>query len=112
MDDKISGFINGIKDDSFSLLRDQFGSFVDGLKNEKDDFSKKQHAKLENFLLQLAAKPPQITKQQFVDAMNDMKALADMEVTLAKVQAKASAQRLSEGLQKLVINGLIKAIPG
>lgn len=110
MDDKISSFINGIKDDSFALLRGEFAGFVDGLKKETDEFSRKQHAKLEKFLLQLAAQ--QITRQQFQDAMNDMKTLADMEVTRAKVEGKAAAQRVSDGLQKLVINGLISAIPG
>ena len=110
MGDQIASFVNGLKDDSFSLLRSEFIGFVDGLKNRTDDFSKEQHAKLEKLLLQLTAQ--QITKQQFQDAIIDMKTLADMEVTLEKVETKASAQRISDGLQKLVINGLIKAIPG
>lgn len=74
-----------------------------------DDFSKQQHAKLEKYLIQLATQ--QITKQEFQDAMMDMKTAADMEMTLDKVKTKASAQRISEGITKLIINSLIKVIP-
>lgn len=110
MDDKITSFVNGLKNDSFSLVRGEFVGFVDGLKTNTDEFSQKQHAKLEQLLLQIAAQ--QITRQQFADGIADMKELADMEVSLEKVETKASAQRLSEGLQKLVISALLKAIPG
>lgn len=110
MNDPVTDFINGIKDDSFALVRGEFVGFVGGLKDRTDAFSKDQHDKLQKILLQLSTQ--QITKQQFQDAIADMKTEADMEMTLEKVETKASAQRVSEGLQKLVINGLIKAIPG
>jgi len=110
MDEKVSNFINDIKDDSFAVLRGEFVTFVDGLKDQADDFSKLQRVKLEKYLLQLANR--EITKQQFDDAMSDLKTVLDMEITLGKVKTKASAQRMRDGMVRLVINGLIKAIPG
>jgi hypothetical protein len=109
MDAKIDEFFNSIKDGSFALIRGELVTFVDGLKNRTDDFSKQQHVKIEKYLLQLATQ--QITKQQFQDAMLDIKTLAEMELRLENVQRKAAAQRITDGLTKLVINGLIKAIP-
>lgn len=110
MDSSIEGYLDGIKSDSLSLIRGELSGFIDGLKARSDDFSKAQHAKLEKYLLQLAAQ--QLNKQQFADAIADMVIAADAEATLEKVETKAAAQRVSDGLTKLVINGLIKAIPG
>jgi Glu-tRNA(Gln) amidotransferase subunit E-like FAD-binding protein len=110
MDQKICDYLNGLKDGSFALCRGELMTFVDGLKNETDDFSKDQRATLEKLLFQLSTQ--QITKQQFEDAIADMKTELQAEITLNKVKTKAAAQRISEGVTKLVINGLIKAIPG
>lgn len=110
MDTRINEFIDGIKDESFVLVRGELKAFLGGLKERTDDFSQTNRAKIEKYMLQLTL--GQITKQQFQDAMEDIKELAAMEVNLEKVTTKATAQRIQEGMTKLVINGLIKAIPG
>ena len=110
MDAKINDYLNSLKDGSFALCRGELLAFLDGFKSQTDEFVNQQKGTLEKLLLQLATQ--QITKQQFQDAIDDMKTELDAEITLNKVKTKASAQRISDGLTKLVINGLIKAIPG
>lgn len=110
MDTRINEFVDGIKDESFVLIKGEFKAFLGGLKERTDEFSQKNKAKIEKYMLQLAL--GQITKQQFQDAMEDIKQLALMESNLEKVATKAAAQRIHEGVNSLVINGLLKAIPG
>lgn len=110
MDSRINTFVDGIKDGSFALVRGELKGFLGGLKDRTDAFSQKQRDKIEKYLLQLVL--GQITKQQCQDLMEDIAELAAMEVRLEKVATKAAAQRIQEGVTGLVINGLIKAIPG
>jgi hypothetical protein len=110
MDTRINEFVDGIKDEAFVLIKGEFKTFMGGLKERTDEFSQKNKAKIEKYLLQLSL--GQITKLQFQDAMLDVEKLARMEANLEKVATKAAAQRIHEGVNKLVINGLIKAIPG
>lgn len=110
MDPRIDEFVDGIKNGSFALVRGELKGFLGGFEDRTDEFSQKQKGKIEKYLLQLAL--GQITKQQCQDAMVDIQDLAIMEVRLEKVTTKAAAQRIQEGVTNLVINGLIKAIPG
>jgi hypothetical protein len=110
MDSRITDFVDGIKGGSLDLVRGELKGFLGGLKDRTDTFSQQQRGKIEKYLLQLAL--GQITKQQCQDMMEDIAELAAMEVRLEKVTTKAAAQRIQEGVTSLVINGLIKAIPG
>lgn len=110
MDTQVNAFVDGLKDDSFALVRGEFKGFLEGLKDRTDSFGQQQKAAIDGYLLQLAS--GKITKPQFQDAMEDIRDLATMELRLEKVETKASAQRIQDGITKLVINGLIKAIPG
>jgi hypothetical protein len=101
-------FISGLKDNSGKLAKDELKSLITWAVNEDVDFIKKQGEDLERYLTQLAN--GQITKQQFDGYIRDMKRLARMEALQGSVAAKAAAQRLADGIQSLIIDGLLALI--
>lgn len=109
MDEDLEKFLDGIKSQSFDLIRGELKTFLTKSKAQGDEFSRRQHLKINRYMIQMAL--GQITPTQLNDFMLGIKDEAEMEMRLGKVQAKASAQRIHDGVTNLVINGLIKAIP-
>lgn len=101
-------FIDNLKDGAGVLAKDELKNLVNTAKTDSDAFIKSQGQQLELYLSQLAA--GQITKDQFEEYILDMKDLTEMEALKMSVAAKASAQRLVDGITNLVINGLLTLI--
>ena len=108
MDRSWEDFINGLKDNSGKLAKDELKSLITWAASEDVDFIREQGEDLERYLTQLAN--GQITKQQFDGYVRDMRRLARMEALQGSVAAKAAAQRLADGIQSLIIDGLIALV--
>ena len=101
-------FVSNLKDGAGSLLRMELSDLITNAKGDSDAFIKRQGEKLELYLNQLAN--GQITKEQFQGYVCDIRDLTEMHALKMSVAGKASAQRLVDGVIKLVINGLIAMV--
>lgn len=101
-------FIDNLKDDAGKLAKDELKALVKATKNDSEAFIKKQGEKLERYLDQLAASA--ITKAQFKEYVEDIRDLTELEKLKMSVAAKASAQRLADGITSLVIDGLLSLV--
>lgn len=101
-------FIDNLNDDAGKLAKDELKGLVKAAKNDSEAFIKRQGEKLERYLDQLAAGA--ITKDQFKEYVEDIRDLTVMEKLKMSVAAKASAQRLADGITSLVIDGLLSLV--
>jgi hypothetical protein len=101
-------FIDGIKDQTGALAKGELKNLVTWARTEQEAFIKKQAVDLERYLTELAN--AEITKKQFEGYMRDMKRLTRLQALQMSVAGKAAAQRLVEGIQKLIIDGLLALI--
>lgn len=101
-------FIDNLKDDSGKLAKDELKKLIMLAKSDSQAFIKKQGEKLERYLNQLAS--GEITKEQFKGYVEDIRDLTEMEKLKMSVAAKASAQRLADGIASLVIDGLLALV--
>lgn len=101
-------YIDNIKDSSGRLAREELKGLVASTKGDSDEFIRRQGAKMERYLNQLANR--KITKRQFEGYMLDMRDLSEMHALKTSVASKARAQRLTKGITDLIINGLLLLI--
>ncbi|MGA9406837.1 MAG: hypothetical protein WBW71_06870 [Bacteroidota bacterium] len=102
-------FVNNLKDDAGSLAKSELTGLVRSVKADEDDFIRKQGEKTERYLNQLAS--GEITKEDFVQNMKNIQSLNEMQALKLSVAAKASAQRLTDGIQNLILDKLMNLIP-
>lgn len=102
-------FVNDLKDEGETLVKSELIGLVTLAKADADEFVRKQAKKLEKYLDQLAA--GEITKEDFVHNMKNLQRLNELQALKLSVAAKASAQRLTEGIQNLILDGLLKLVP-
>ncbi len=108
MNDKWQEFIDNIKDDSAKLIKEELNNLLNAAKGDSEEFIRQQGDKLKSYLNQLAS--GKITKEQFEGYVIDIKDLTEMQMLKMTVAGKASAQRLANGISKIVIDGLLKII--
>lgn len=108
MSPKWQDFIDNLKDDAGKLAKDELKDLIMTAKDNSEGFIKRQGEKLELYLNQLATE--QITKEQFEGYVRDIKDLTEMQALKMSVSAKASAQRLVNGIINLIIDGLLSLI--
>lgn len=101
-------FIDNLKDDTGKLAKDELKGLVKAAKKDSDAFIKKQGKKLERYLDQLAA--GEITKEQFKEYVEDIRDITEAQKLKMSAAAKASAQRLADGITSLVIDGLLSLV--
>lgn len=101
-------FVNNLKDGAAGLLKTELSGLITNAKADSEAFIRRQGEKLELYLNELAN--GQITKEQFEGYVSDIRDLTEMQALKMSVAAKASAQRLVEGITDLVINGLMAMI--
>ncbi|MGA1840102.1 MAG: hypothetical protein ACMUIU_05700 [bacterium] len=101
---KFTDFIDGLVDEGKSLAKDELKKLVSDAKKDKSDFVRLQAENLERWTVMLAE--GDLTSEGYKKLVKKMEVLTQLEVINLKVSAKASAQRLAEGVQKLVINRL------
>lgn len=75
-------------------------------KADSNEFIKRQGVKLERYLNQLAL--GEISPEEFKGYIEDIRRLTEMEALKMQVAAKASAQRLCWGIEKTILNGLMR----
>jgi len=105
---KFTDFIDGLVDESKKLTKDELKKLVSDAKKDKSDFVRLQAENLERWTVMLADKD--LTPAGYKKLVKKMEVLTQLEVIKLKVQAKASAQRLADGIQSLIIEGLFKLI--
>lgn len=102
-------FVNNLKEEAGSLAKSELIGLVTSTKTDADEFVRKQAEKVERYLNQLAL--GDITKEDFVQNMKNIQKLNEMQALKLSVAAKASAQRLTLGIQSLILDNLLKLIP-
>jgi hypothetical protein len=105
---KFTDFIDGLVDDSKKLAKDELKNLVATAKKDNSDFVRLQAENLERWTVMLAEKD--LTPAGYKLLVRKMEVLTQLEVIKLKVQAKASAQRLSKGITGLVVKGLFALI--
>jgi hypothetical protein len=105
---KFTDFIDGIADEGQTLAKTEFKQLVADAKQDKSDFVRLQAENLERWTVMLA--DGDLTSQGYKKLVQKMEVLTQLEVIKLKVRAKARAQRLAEGIQKLVIDSLFALI--
>lgn len=105
---KFTDFINGILDESGKLAKKELKELVASAKKDKSDFVRLQAENLERWTVMLA--DGDLTVKGYKLLVRKMEVLTQLEVIKLKVKALASAQRLSQGIQDMVIKGLFKLI--
>lgn len=102
----VEDFLTIVGKGASGLAKDEILNFFNWAADEGNEFTKKQKAKLNRYILQLAA--GEITAKQFRSNIDDLKTLTEMQILKMKIAEKAAAQRLVDGIQNLIIDNLLK----
>ncbi len=105
---KFTDFIDSIKDQAGTLAKDELKNLVSMAKKDESDFVRLQAENLERWTLMLADE--ELTPEGFKRLVQRMEVLNEIQNIKLKVQAKASAQRLADGITNLVVNQLFKLV--
>lgn len=105
---KFTDFIDGIVDKGKILAKDELKQLVVNAKKDQSDFVRLQAENLERWTVLLAQHD--LTPKGYKILVKKMEVLTQLEIIKLTVEAKASAQRLADGIQKLVIDSLFALI--
>ena len=105
---KFTDFIDGVKDGTGSLAKDELKALIATAKQDSSDFVRLQAENLERWTVMLAE--GDLTPAGYKKLVRKMEVLTQLEVIKLKVAAKASAQRLAQGIEELVVKGLFALI--
>jgi hypothetical protein len=105
---KFTDYIDGFADKTSTLAKDELKELIISAKKDESEFVRLQAANVERWIVMLAA--GQVTPSGFKRLVTKMDVLTELETIKLDVAAKASAQRLADGIQKHVIDGLCKLI--
>ena len=105
---KFDDFIDSIKDEAGSLAKDELKELISSSKNDVSDFVRQQADNFERWTLQLAS--GDLTPKGYKLMVGKMEVLSQLEGLRLEVKAKASAQRLADGLVNIVIKSLFSLI--
>jgi hypothetical protein len=105
---KFTDYIDGFKDVTSTLAKKELKELILSAKNDESEFVRLQAVNVEHWTIMLAA--GQLTPAGFKRLVTDMDVLTELETIKLDVAAKASAQRLADGIQKYIIDGLCKLL--
>jgi hypothetical protein len=105
---KFTDYIDGFKDETSMLAKEEFKELILSARNDESEFVRLQAVNVEHWIVMLAA--GQVTPAGFKRLVANMDVLTELETIELDFAAKASAQRLAEGIQKYVIDGLCKLL--
>lgn len=105
---RFTGFIDGILDESGKLAKEELKQLISSSKKDTSDFVRLQAENLERWTVMLA--DGDLTAKGYKKLVKKMEVLTQLETIKLKVRAKASAQRLADGIQELVIKSLFTLI--
>ncbi len=106
MDNRITDFINNVKDDSGKLLKKELGDFLGWAIDETDLLAKEQKIELEKYMLQLSL--GEITAKDLQMYMRSFQRQVKAKLLEAEITKDAAAQRLVNGIQDLIVGNLLK----
>jgi hypothetical protein len=105
---KFTDFIDGIKDESKILAKDELKKLIASAKKDESDFVRLQAENFERWTVMLAEN--ELTAKGYKLLVKKMEVLTQLEVIKLKVKAKASAQQLASGIQEIVVKSLFALI--
>lgn len=105
---KFTDFIDSLADEGKALAKDELKSLVATAKKDESDFVRLQAENLERWTVMLA--DGELTPKGYKLLVGKMEVMTQLEVIKLKVAAKASAQRLAEGIRETVVKGLFALI--
>jgi hypothetical protein len=105
---KFSDFIDGIVDEAGVLAKSELKELIATAKQDQSDFVRLQAENLERWTVMLADKD--LTVKGYKSLVKKMEVLTQLDAIKLKVKARASAQRLAEGIEKLVIDSLFSLL--
>lgn len=105
---KFTDFIDSIADEGRALAKGELKQLIANGKKDQSDFVRLQAENLERWTVMLAE--GDLTPKGYKKLVRKMEILTQLHAIKLKVSAKASAQRLAEGIQKLVVDGLFALI--
>ena len=105
---KFTDYIDGLQDKAGILAKDELKELISSAKNDKSEFVRLQAENIERWTEQLAT--GEITPAGFKKLVSKMDVLTKLEEIKLEVSSKASVQRLANGIQKYVLEGLCKLI--
>jgi len=105
---KFTDYIDGLADPTSTLARDELKELISSSRKDRSEFVRLQAVNIERWTVMLAA--GEITSTGFKNLVSQMDVLNKLETGRLEGAAKASAQRLAEGIQKYILDGLCKLI--
>jgi hypothetical protein len=105
---KFTDYIDGFKDETATLVKDELKELISSAKNDKSEFVRLQAVNIEHWTVMLAAR--QLTPAGYKRLVMMMDVLTEVEAIKLDAAAKASAQRFAEGIKKYIIDGLCKLL--
>ncbi len=105
---KFTDYIDGFADKTSALAKDELKELIISAKKDESEFVRMQAENIERWTVMLAA--CELTPAGFKRQVAKLDVLTKLETIKLEVAAKASAQRLADGIQKHVIDGLCKLI--
>ena len=102
---KFTDFIDGIKDNSGKLAKGELKKLISEAKKDESDFVRLQAENLERWTVMVAE--GDLTVKGYKKLVKKMEVLTQLDVIKLKASAKASAQRLANGIEDMVVKGLI-----
>ncbi len=105
---KFTDYIDGIADKTSTLAKDELNELIISAKKDESEFVRLQAVNVEHWIVMLAA--GQVTPAGFKRLVTNMDVLTELETIKLDVAAKASAERLADGIQKHIIDGLFKLL--
>ena len=105
---KFTDFIDSIQDVAGTLAKKELKDLIKTAKKDESDFVRCQAQNLERWTVMLT--DGDLTVKGYKRLVKKMEVLTELESIRLKVKAKASAQRLAQGVQRVVINQLFDVI--
>ena len=105
---KFTDYIDGLADTTSMLAKDELKELIISAKKDESEFVRLQAKNIERWTVMLAA--GELTPAGYKKLVSKMDVLAKLETIKLEVAAKASAQRLADGIQKYIIDGLCKLL--
>ena len=105
---KFTDYIDGFDDKASPLAKAELKNLIITAKKDESEFVRMQAENVERWTEMLAA--GELTPMGFKKQVASLDVLSKLETIKLEAAAKASAQRLADGIQRHIIEGLCKLI--
>jgi hypothetical protein len=101
-------YLDSLRDDAGALAKQELKGLLQSALVDTNGTVSAIAGDVKKYLEQLGN--GQITKAQFLSLMDDQKTVARMKARREAVEVKARLQKLADGIERLLINGLSKLL--